>query len=109
MRKRRPLRRGAARSTLGQQPRPDKKLVPAYLHKVPKLRCRERVCSGSLPRFAKETEAQESSVHFLKWEQEFPEGQLEGLSFKQITDRAQQMENLRETETKVGLLQHNIA
>lgn len=88
MRKRRPLKRGAARSTLGKQPWPDKKLVPAYLHKVPELRCRERVRPGSLPNFAKEAKAQESSVHFLEQEQELPEGQLEGLSFKQITNGA---------------------
>lgn len=88
MRKRRPLRRGAARSILGKQPRPNKKLVPGYLHKVPEIRCRERVRPGSLPNFAKEAKAQESSVHFLECEQEFPEEQLEGLSFKQITNGA---------------------
>lgn len=76
------------RSTLGKQPRPDKKLVPAYLHKVPELRCRERVRPGSLPNFAKEAKSRESSVHFLEREQEFPQGQLEGLSFKQITNGA---------------------
>lgn len=55
---------------------------------MPELRCKERVRPGSLPNFAKEAKAQESSVHFLEWGQECPEGQLEGLSFKQITDGA---------------------
>lgn len=64
---------------------------------------------GSLPNFAKEVKAQESSVRFLERQQEFPEGQLEGLSFKQITNGALQMEKLRETETRVGFLQHNTA
>lgn len=71
-----------------KHPWPDKKLVPAYLQKVRELRCRERVRPGSLPNFAKEAKAQESSMHFLEREQEFPEEQLEGLSFKQITNRA---------------------
>lgn len=88
MRKTRPLRRGTARSTLGKQPRPDKKLVPDYLHKAPELRCRQRVRPGSLPNLAREAKAQESSVRFLEQEPEFPEGQLEGLSFEQITNRA---------------------
>jgi len=55
---------------------------------MPELKCRERVRPGSLPNFAKEAKAQESSVHFLEQEQELPEGQLEGLSFKQIANGA---------------------
>lgn len=54
------LRRGVKRSTLEKQPWPDTQLVPTYLLQVPKLRCRKRVCPGSLPDFAKGIKVQES-------------------------------------------------
>lgn len=53
---------------------------------APRLRCRQTVCSGTLPNSVKETKAQENSVHFLKREQEFPEGWLQGSNFKSVTN-----------------------
>lgn len=72
------LRKGAARSVLGRQHRPGEALAPGLFAQGARLRCRHRVRPGSLPNSAKGSKAQESSVHFLEWEQEFPGGWPEG-------------------------------
>lgn len=61
MRQKQMLSSGVKRSALEKQPWPDTQLDPTYWLRVHKLRCRKRVCPGSLPDFAKEIKAQESS------------------------------------------------